>query len=183
MRKPATRRKRTTKKKSNFKPLIFGGLAIAGGWALWNYVIKPMQTPPMTDNPPLPDLPPAGTDIIVSANDAPPNVVQTLSPKGTPDNKLKYDLMLKPNDRGGEIEKLQKILNAISNFYKTDKISVDGIYGNQTKKKLFNITGKTYITLNDAMKKYRAVEAYYKGGKKSGDLDKNNPLYNIDVKR
>lgn len=182
MRKPATRRKRPAKKKSNVKPLIYGGLAIASGWAIWNYLLKPMQTPPMTDQPPLPDLLPAGTDIIEGANQAPVNQVEKLSPKGTPDNKLKYDLLLKPNDRGGEIEKLQKILNAISNYYKTYKIAVDGVYGNETKKKLFNVTGKTYITLNDALKKYRAVESVYKSGKKSG-VDTSNPLYKIDVKR
>jgi len=163
MRKPTTRRKRPTKKKSNFKPLIIGALAIGGGWALWNYVIKPMSAPSMPDTPPIPDLPPVapGTELITAANTAPVNVVETLSPKGTPDNKLKYDLILKPGDKGGEIEKLQKILNAISNYYKTYKISIDGIYGDQTKKKLFNVTGKTYITLNDALKKYRAVEAAY----------------------
>lgn len=186
MRKPATRRKRPTKKKNNFKPLIFGGLAIAGGWALWNYVIKPMTTPKMDDTPPGDenldtDLPP-GTEVIDAANNAPVNTVVTLSPKGTPDAKLKYDLILKPGDRGGEIEKLQKILNAISNFYGTYKIGVDGIYGDQTKKKLFNVTGKTYITLNQALTKYRAVEAAY-GKKKSNGVDTTNPLYKIDVKR
>lgn len=184
MKRSTTRRKRPTKKKSNLKPLLIGALAIGGGWAIWNYLLKPMQTPPMDDKPPLPDLPPVvpGAEVIDAANNAPVNTVEQLSPKGTPDNKLKYDLILKPGDKGGEIEKLQKILNAISNYYKTYKIGVDGIYGDQTKKKLFNVTGKTYITLNQALTKYRAVEAAY-GKKKNSGVDTTNPLYKIDVKR
>ena len=145
-----------------------------------------MQSPP-EEKPPVvppvvpPVLSPAGTDIIEGANEAVVNQVEKLSPKGTPDNKLKYDLLLKPDDKGGEIEKLQKILNAISEYYKTYKLKVDGVYGNATKKKLFNVTGKTYITLNQALKKYRDVRAYYR--KKNSVVDTNNPLYNVDVKR
>lgn len=171
MKRSTTRRKRPTKKKSNLKPLLIGALAIGGGWAIWNYIIKPMQTPPGDDKPPVPELPPAapdlspGSEVIDAANNAPVNTVETLSPKGTKDSKLKYDLLLKPGDKGGEIEKLQKILNAISEYYKTYKIKVDGEYGNITKKKLYNVTGKTYITLNQALKKYRDVRAYYRKNK------------------
>jgi len=111
----------------------------------------------------LPPVTPPGSDVISAVNTAPVNEAPKLSPKGTPDNKLKYDLPLKEGDKGGEIEKLQKILNVISGYYNTSKISVDGVYGSQTKNKLYNVTGKTVITLNQALDKYEAVKKWYEG--------------------
>lgn len=163
MRKPTARRKRTTKKKGGVKTLLILGAAAGGGYLAWKYLLQPMFQPaPIVPPPPaLPPATPPGSDVISAVNTAPVNEAPKLSPKGTPDNKLKYDLPLKEGDKGGEIEKLQKILNVISGYYNTSKISVDGVYGSQTKNKLYNVTGKTVITLNQALDKYEAVKKWY----------------------
>jgi len=165
MRKPTTRRKRTTKKKGGVKTLLILGAAAGGGYLAWKYLLQPMFQPAATEPTPpaLPPVTPPGSDVIAAVNTAPVNEAPKLSPKGTPDNKLKYDLPLKEGDKGGEIEKLQKILNVISGYYNTSKISVDGVYGSQTKNKLYNVTGKTVITLNQALDKYEAVKKWYEG--------------------
>jgi hypothetical protein len=165
MRKPTTRRKRTTKKKSGVKTLLILGAAAGGGYLAWKYFLQPMFQPAATEPTPpaFPPVTPPGSDVIEAVNTAPVNEAPKLSPKGTPDNKLKYDLPLKEGDKGGEIEKLQKILNVISGYYNTSKISVDGVYGSQTKNKLYNVTGKTVITLNQALDKYEAVKKWYEG--------------------
>jgi hypothetical protein len=166
MKRKTTRRRSTrTKKGGGLKTILILGAAAGGGYLAWQYIFKPMFTPPPSPPALPPALPPAGsapgTDIIAAANEAPVNEAPKLSPKGTPDGQLKYDLPLKEGDKGGEIEKLQKILNVISGYYNTDKISVDGVYGPQTKKKLYNVTGKTVITLNQALNKYQDVKSWY----------------------
>lgn len=167
------------KKRSTGKTLLIAGGVLAGGYAIYEFLIKP-RTSGGGDQSAL-DVPPGFTpgssgmdpalNLIDTANSAPINAAPVLSPRGTPDNKLQYDIRLKKGDRGGEIEKLQKISNVISKIYKTKPLQVDGIWGNLTQDKIFKQTGRTEITLRQALRIKNAVEEWNKSGKKGKWID------------
>lgn len=136
-----------------------------------NKANKQPQLPPGYSAPAAGGAAPPET-IIAAANQAPVNSVTVLSPKGTPDNQLDYQVTLKLGDKGGEIEKLQKIINAISLIYGTKKIGVDGTFGSkETLPKVKAIFGKESISLGNAYKYYQAVAAWQKAGKKGKVTD------------
>jgi len=156
------------KKLSTGKVLLIGGGVLAAAYAVYEFVLKPK---PIQNNDL--NLPPGFTapqeqtaNIINSAANVEPNVLPELSPLNTTDQKLKYDLILKKGDKGGEIQKLQKISNVVSKIYNTNLLSVDGQFGNLTLNKLKTQFGREQITLRNALKFMEAIKAWDKLGRK-----------------
>ena len=161
------------KKRSTGKVLLIGAAALAAGYGIYEFFIKPRQNAGAGNSGNLPPgfepgssaaLPP-GTNLIDAANSAPVNEIPQLSPIGTPDNKLKYDLLIKKGDKGGEVVKLQKISNVVSKIYKTPLLKTDGVFGNLTNDKISRQFGRTEITLNRALQFMRAIEAWNKNNR------------------
>lgn len=160
------------KKLSTGKVLLIGGGVLAAAYAVYEFVIKPKQASGggSTETQ---DVPPGFTpgqssnmqNLINSADNVQPNVMPELSPLNTPDSKLQYDLMLKKGDKGGEIQKLQKISNVVSGIYKTNKLTVDGQFGNLTLNKLKSQFGREQITLRTALNFMEAIKAWDKFGR------------------
>jgi hypothetical protein len=167
------------KKRSTGKTLLIAGGALAAGYAIYEFVIKPRTSGGGNQN--VLDVPPGFTpgsggmdpalNLIDTVNQAPVNQAPVLSPKGTADNALQYDILLKKGDRGGEIEKLQKISNVISRINKTKVLQVDGIFGNLTQDKVTRQMGVQKITLRQALRQKNAYEAWNKAGKKGKVTD------------
>ena len=165
----------TKKKLSTGKVLLIGAGVLGAGYALYEFVLKPKTR---VGNTSALDVPPGFTppidsasNFIDTANSAAVNAAPVLSPRGTSDNKLQYDIKLKKGDRGGEIEKLQKISNVISKIYKTTPLKVDGIWGNLTQDKIVKQTGRTEITLRQALRIKNAIEDWNKAGRKGKWID------------
>ena len=160
------------KKLSTGKVLLIGGGVLAAAYAVFEFVIKPKQASgggtTETENVP-PGFTPGQSgntqNLINSADNVQPNVMPELSPLNTPDNKLQYDLILKKGDKGGEIQKLQKISNVVSGIYKTNKLNVDGQFGNLTLNKLKSQFGREQITLRTALSFMEAIQAWNKFGR------------------
>ena len=159
------------KKLSTGKVLLIGGGVLAAAYAVYEFVLKPRQTSGGETN--VIDVPPGFTpgqssnmqNLINSADNVQPNVMPKLSPLNTSDQKLQYDLMLKKGDKGGEIQKLQKISNVVSGIYKTNKLTVDGQFGNLTLNKLKSQFGREQITLRTALSFMKAIQAWDKFGR------------------
>ena len=159
------------KKISTGKVLLIGGGVLAAAYAVYEFIIKPKQASGGGSTEI--DVPPGFTpgqgtninNIINSADNVQPNVMPKLSPLNTPDKNLQYDLILKKGDKGGEIQKLQKISNVVSGIYKTNKLIVDGQFGNLTLNKLKNQFGREEITLRTALKFKEAIQAWNKFGR------------------
>ena len=60
-------------------------------------------------------------------------------------NHLDYSKMLKNGVTGAEVKKLQEGIN----LHRSSKIAIDGVFGNQTKSALQELTGKSQITLTE----------------------------------
>jgi hypothetical protein len=161
------------KKRSTGKVLLIGAGVLGAAYAIYEFVIKPRQTgagspetlPPGFDSGSGAALAP-GTNLINSADNLPVNQAPILSPIGTPDSQLQYNIVLKKGDKGGEVQKLQKISNVVSKIYSTSQLQNDGVFGNLTLDKISKQFGKTTITLNNALKFMRAIEAWNKFGRK-----------------
>ena len=160
------------KKRSTGKVLLIGAGVLGAAYAIYEFLIKPRQTgagsfetlPPGFDSGSGAALAP-GTNLINSADNLPVNQIPILSPIGTPDTKLQYNIVLKKGDKGGEVQKLQKISNVVSKIYSTNELETDGVFGNFTLDKISKQFGKTAITLNDALKFMRAIQAWNKFGR------------------
>lgn len=161
------------KKRSTGKVLLIGAGVLGAAYAIYEFVIKPRQTsagspgtlPPNFDSGSGAALAP-GTNLINSADNLPVNQAPILSPIGTPDSKLQYNIVLQKGDKGGEVEKLQKISNVVSKIYSSSQLQTDGVFGNLTLDKISKQFGKTATTLNDALKFMRAIQAWNKFGRK-----------------
>jgi len=153
-RRTTTARKRATTKKglSNTAKIAIGVGAAAGIYLIWDqFFNKNKQGSPI-----LPQLPQdAAQTVIDAAENTEPNVLpepkRELSPKGTPSKNLKWNsIRLFYGDKGGEIEEMQKLFNAVSKLYNQPGIKIDGSWGPKTEEKKLKImgTGKGFTLMN-----------------------------------
>jgi hypothetical protein len=160
----------TKKKASTGKILLISGGVLALGYGIYTLMQRRkaasgLDVPPGFDPGSIPDQ---TVNLIDTVDNAAVNVRPQLKPMGTPDGQLQYNILLKKGDRGAEVNKLQRISNVISKILKTKLLSVDGIFGNLTDAKLMAQFGRSEITLNQALKNMRAVQAWEKAGRPSG---------------
>ena len=156
-----TARKRATTKKglSTTAKIAIGVGAAAGIYLIWDqFFNKNKQGLPI-----LPQLPQdAAQTVINAAQNTEPNVIpepkRKLSPKGTPSKNLKWhSIRLYYGDKGGEIEEMQKQLNAVSKLYNWPTIKVDGVWGPKTEEAKLKVMGSNLgYTLMDFYKEYKA---------------------------
>lgn len=177
-------RKKTTKKKSNTGKIILG-LAVLGGaaYAGYQFWYKPMQDKKAAEEAAakaaaaaqaaaaatgsLPAAAPAIQNVIAQAQQVEANVVKkNLSPIGTPANKIYWDTKITYGDKGGEVQVIQNLFNAIAKLAGSYTIEPDGIYGNETLKKkrlnfgdVYAVTPKQVYDLYIKRKNAAAVNA------------------------
>jgi hypothetical protein len=154
-----TARKRATTKKglSTTAKIAIGVGAAAGIYLIWdqffNKAKKEAAAAGTTD---------AAETVINAAQNTEPNVIpepkRKLSPKGTPSKNLKWhSIKLYYGDKGGEIEEMQKQLNAVSKLYNWPTIKVDGVWGPKTEEAKLKVMGSNLgYTLMDFYKEYKA---------------------------
>jgi hypothetical protein len=88
-----------------------------------------------------------------------PENARKLSPIGTPGSKQNWGMKLYKGDKGGEIETLQSLFNRLSKVYKTNQITVDGVYGTETENKRTGNKFNNGVTLMKVYKHVKNVEA------------------------
>lgn len=186
------RRKTTARRKmSTGKKIALGVIIAGGGWLTWRYLISPMINK-KPENLPEDQVNPFATGTV---NDQTQNVidqVQTLpvnqKPKltaiGSAGNTQDWGVFLKYNDRGGEIETLQKLINRIYQAKRSAKrVTVDGVYGNETLKarnELFRQDRPVNLKLAyDTFKKLESGTGFGKAGASFG----TNIFGNIEIKK
>jgi hypothetical protein len=175
----ATRRtaaRRSTVKKGLSTPakIAIGVGAAAGIYLIWDQFFN--KNKPVV--PVVPIVPQdAGQVLIDAAQNTEPNVIpepkRELSPKGTPSKNLKWNsIRLFYGDKGGEIEEMQKLFNAVSKLYNQQGITVDGSWGPKTEEKKLKImgTGKGF-TLMNVYNVYKQNEAAVKNKTKTTTVD------------
>ena len=140
------------KKKVNYLPIV---IAAAGAGAIWyfrkdigNFLGINKKAVAGTDE--ILTLAPEISSTPVVTIPAQTQTVKTLSPLGTPKDKLQFNTELSLGDKGQEVAKLQQILNRISKIYGTQAISEDGSFGVGTQSKLNKIFGKSTISVRQA---------------------------------
>ena len=144
------RKKRTSKKKMSTGKKIAIGVAVAGGGYLaWEFLIKPMiqKEEPMQPETQSPDD--QIQNVIDTAQSVPTNSApkSTLSPIGTPANKINWGAKVYYGSKGAEVQVIQKLFNAIARLNNTYTIKEDGIFGNETlAKKRANFGSVDYVT-------------------------------------
>lgn len=155
-RKTTTRRRSTKKKLTPGKKIAIGLMVAGGGFLAWKYLISPMIKKPEPEPIPVPggSVDQATQEVVNTVQTLPVNTtppVKQLSPIGTPGNEQNWGAFLKYGERGGEIETFQKLINRIYNAKRSAKrITVDGVYGNETLKarnELFNKTKPVNLKL------------------------------------
>lgn len=206
--KKTIKRKKSQKKGiSTFSKFLIGGAVISGGYLLYdNFFNGPKRAAEQAKkdleaaaaaaaaaasnneivqngsdagnilNNLLPGLLPGGDQTILL-----PENKRKLSAIGSSSKKQNWGMKLYKGDKGGEIETLQKLFNRLSKVYGTNKITVDGVYGNETEDKLLKNKFQKGITL---MKLYKIVDAQEKKANKkpSGegwDLNPTGTGYDI----
>lgn len=139
-------------KKMNYLPYV---LAAAGAGAIWyfrkdigSFLGLTKKTEEIVDE--VKDTIPEITTTVVNNLPGSTADVKTLSPLGTPKDKLQFDTELSLGDKGQEVAKLQQILNRIAGIYGTQKIAEDGVMGVGTQSKLNKIFGKSTISVRKA---------------------------------
>lgn len=155
-RKTVTPRRRTPVKK---KMSITAKIAIGVGTATALYLIYDNFIKPKTNTGGA-TMPPQYTPqgVINQSQQMPENVLppQTQpkppSPRGTPANKQSWSRIIKYNEKSGEVETLQTLLNRVSKAYGTTLLNVDGDYGNKTQSKKLSILGTSPVSLSIAYK-------------------------------
>ena len=155
-RKTITPRRRTPVKK---KMSITAKIAIGVGTATALYLIYDNFIKPKTDKGGA-IMPPqnTGQQIINQSQQIPENVLppqpatKPPSPRGTPANKQSWSRIIKYNEKSGEVETLQTLLNRVAKAYGTTLLDVDGDYGNKTQTKKLNILGTSPVNLSTAYK-------------------------------
>jgi hypothetical protein len=160
----------TRKKASTGKILLISGGVLGVGYLIYT-AMQRRKASSALDVPPgfVPGtIPDQTVNFIDTVDSAPVNVRPQLKPMGTPDAQLQYSIVLQKGDRGAEVNKLQRISNVISKILKTKLLAVDGIFGNLTDAKLMAQFGRSQVTLNQALKNMRAVQAWEKAGRPSG---------------
>ena len=168
-------RKKSGSKKSNTGKIILG-LAVLGGaaYAGYQFLYKPMQEKKDAEEAAkkaaaaaqaaaaagssnaLPTTAPAIETAIQAVQQVEPNVVkETLSPIGTPANKINWGAKIKYGDKGGEVQIAQKLFNAIAKLAGSATIDEDGIYGKDTlTKKRLNFGSVYTITPKQVYNKF-----------------------------
>ena len=139
-------------KKMNYLPFV---LAAAGAGAIWyfrkdigSFLGLTKKADEVIDE--VKDTMPEITTTVVNTLPGSTATVKTLSPLGTPKDKLQFDTELSLGDKGQEVAKLQQILNRIAGIYGTQKIAEDGVMGVGTQSKLNKIFGKSTISVRKA---------------------------------
>jgi hypothetical protein len=139
-------------KKMNYLPFV---LAAAGAGAIWyfrkdigSFLGLTKKADEVIDE--VKDTMPEITTTVVDTLPGSTATVKTLSPLGTPKDKLQFDTELSLGDKGQEVAKLQQILNRIAGIYGTQKIAEDGVMGVGTQSKLNKIFGKSTISVRKA---------------------------------
>lgn len=153
-------KKRTNKKKNNL-PKILLGLTVLGGavYAGYQFWYKPMIEKKAVEDAAKQgaaaaqaaaaaaqsgNLPAAASPVIATIVEAaqaqPVNAIpkSNLSPIGTDPKKINWGAKVKYGDKGGEVEVIQFLFNAIAKLAGSNTIDEDGIFGSDTlaKKRL-----------------------------------------------
>lgn len=112
------------KQKINYLPIV---IAAAGAGAIWyfrkdigNFLGINKKAEAGTDE--ILTLAPEISSTPVVTIPAQTQTIKTLSPLGTPKDKLQFNTELSLGDKGQEVAKLQQILNRISKIYGTQAI-------------------------------------------------------------
>jgi hypothetical protein len=177
------RRKTTTRKKmSTGKKIALGVVIAGGGWLTWKYLISPMINKGQQE-PTGPEPTNAGTvndqtqNVIDNVQSLPVNTPPKpkLTPIGSAGSSQDWGVFLKYNDRGGEIETFQKLINRIYQAKRSAKrVKVDGVYGNETLKarnELFNQSRPVNLKLAyDTFKKFESKQGFGKAGASFGNM-------------
>jgi len=156
-RKTVTPKKRRTPVKK--KMSITAKVAIGVGTATALYLIYDNFIKPKTGSGGIimpPQITPQG--VINQAQQMPPNIMppqpapKPPSPRGTPANKQSWSRIIKYNEKSGEVETLQILLNRVSKAYGTPLLDVDGDFGSKTQAKKLSILGTSPVNLGTAYK-------------------------------
>lgn len=175
-------KKKTRSKKSNLPKILIGGAILGGlGYAVYEFWYKPMQTKKAADEAAaaakqaaaaaaagaaiggnVTATAPVIDRVINNAQNAPKNEIPatTLSPIGTDPKKVNWAAKVKYGDKGGEVQVIQKLFNAIARILGSYTIDEDGIYGNDTLAKKRGNFGNVYtITPKQVYDKLQKVKA------------------------
>lgn len=163
-------KKRTPQKKRNTGKIIGITVGVAGAaWLGYEFLIKPRQKAKAAAKKAAENAAAAAasaaanagspiTALIDKADAAPTNKPAGLSPIGTPADKIDWGAKVKYGDKGGEVQVIQKLFNLIADQLGSKKISVDGVYGNETLKKKRGNFGSVYsITPKMVYDKYKSI--------------------------
>ena len=158
------RKKRTSKKKMSTGAKVAVGVAvIGGGYLAWEYLVKPMLNKDKPEEPKTPqESEQQATAVIQAVQQIPVNTapVSNLSPIGTAPNKINWGAKIKYGDKGGEVQVIQKLFNAIAKIYGSYTIAEDGIFGNETLAKKRGNFGAVYtITPKQVYDKLQTVKS------------------------
>jgi hypothetical protein len=181
--------KQTPKKGGALKPLLIGAVLIGGGYAAWEYLIKPMLNKDETP-PGIPGAE-AGTNLLPSPVVASAEITDLVqsADQVTPNQSGKDDkLVLKKGDDNPEVKTAQIIFNDIidkcrkgaklpfagqisinpkmtvarvNQIAALSQLSSDGKFGPATEKVAQVIMGKTTFTLSEARSKRIAIYAAF----------------------
>jgi hypothetical protein len=168
------RRKTTARRKmSTGKKIALGVVIAGGGWLTWKYLISPMIN--KGSEPTAPEPTGGGTvndqtqNVIDQVQTLPVNQKPKLTPIGSAGSSQDWGVFLKYNDRGGEIETFQKLINRIYQAKRSAKrVKVDGVYGGETLKarnELFKQDRPVNLKLAyDTFKKFESGAGFAKAG-------------------
>jgi hypothetical protein len=105
--------------------------------------------------------------------DEPNNNILPPPPPPPPIKTINKNLLLKQGSKGDEVKELQKLLGGLT---------IDGIFGNATKNRLFTIKGVSEITLNNYNKISNVnINALKTGTKIMAYNNSKTPLYKAEL--
>jgi hypothetical protein len=159
-------RRRIVKSKKALPKIIIGAGVLAGGYLLWDRIIKPYMNSGADKNTDLGNTTDQAIQQVVNtAQNTTPNA-NTFSPIGTAWANLKFDTLINYGSRGEEVKAMQQILNAVHDRFtqnnmvpKYNKVKIDGIFGGDTwkehKKISFNAkTLRNWVSWRDQQYNY-----------------------------